>query len=156
MSQNQTKILFDSREQNPFLFKEYDYIRPVRETLEVGDYTLVGHDMPGDDQSVIVERKADTKELLTNIGQKWERFLNEMKGIREYKNRMILVCGPNNIEFLYRQGLTQVHPNFFYKQLAILQIEYGVPVIFMPDRIHAESYMVRYFNHIIRLMNNYA
>jgi len=150
------KVLYDSREQNPFLFNGYDYIVTSKETIPYGDYTLVGHEFPQDDHSVIIERKANTQELVTNIGQKWEQFVAEMEQVSRFKHKMILVCGPNNIDFLYRQGLTKIHPNYFFKQLAVLDIEYGVSTIFMPNREMAESYLVRYFNHIVRLMNNYG
>ena len=146
------KILYDSREQTPFTFKDYEWIESTKETLDFGDYTMVGHDLYRDDHSVIVERKANAQELVNNIGTNWERFLREMENVTKYRHKMILVCGPNNIEFLYRQGFTKISPNFFYKQLAILQTEYNVPTIFMQDYDHAESYIVRYFGQIQNLL----
>lgn len=141
----------DTKEQQPLNFHSFDFIETCHDHLPAGDYTIVGHDMVTDDHSVIIERKKNVQELVNNIGAEWDRFISEAEILKQYKHKSIIVCGPNNIDYLYSRGFTKISPGFFYKQLSILQIEYGLPTIFAGDRESAEHYMVRYFNHIVRL-----
>lgn len=149
------KIISDTREQYPFEFKEYDNIRIYNDTLDFGDYTLVGHEFPHDDESIIIERKAHCKELLNNLGTNWNRFEREAEELQKYKHKCIIVCGPENFNMLYRQNLTQINPDFAYRQLSILHTKYQLPTLFFENRENAENYVYRMFKRIKELVNNY-
>lgn len=105
--------------------------------------------MPNDDDSIIIERKKDCSELVRNLGAEWERFTREMELMTQYRHKLMVVCAPDNFQVLYDKGYTKLHPNFVYKQLATLQIRYGVSTIFLPNRTTAENYIFRLFTDII-------
>lgn len=144
------KILIDSREQSPFRWIDYENLTTVREKLDFGDYSLVSHDMPGDDESVIIERKQHCQELLSNIGMYWDRFKRELEGLAKYKHKFIIVCGPSNFDYLYNKGFTKISPNFAYKQLAFIYTEYGIPTLFFSKAEDAENFIYRLFIELIR------
>ncbi len=106
--------------------------------------------MPGDDDSIIIERKKDSMELIANLGAEWDRFIREAEKLVKYKHRQIVVCGPDNFETLIAQGFTQLPINFIYARMAFLFIKYQIPVIFMPDTAAAENYIFRLFHKVIQ------
>lgn len=144
------KLLYDTREQQPLVFCNYDYFIPTRETLVCGDYTIVGHDMPKDDNSIIIERKKDCMELCGNIGTNWETFQKECEKLARYKYKQIIVCSSNNFEFLTSRSLTKLNLGFIYKQLSYIFIEYGISTIFFENRNDAENYIARLFWNIYK------
>jgi ERCC4-type nuclease len=151
MAKKKINIIVDTRENDPLLFSLYDEeIKTHRDKLDAGDYTLFAHDMPGDDDSIIIERKANCQELVNNLGKKWEQFKAEAELLSKYKHKVILVCGPDNFNYLYDRGFTRLHPNFIYKQLNYLWINYGIQTLFLPDRDTAENYIFRSFVEVIR------
>ena len=145
MEQQKLKIIVDTREQQPLTFAQFEHVETGRDTLGAGDYTIVGQDMPGDDFSVIVERKKDAKELAHNLGKGWDRFLREAEILATYKVRQIVVCGPDNFHYLYDRGMTKMHPSFCYKRLTTLLVDYNISTIFLPTRELAENYIFRLF-----------
>jgi ERCC4-type nuclease len=144
------RILIDTREQDGFLFDGYE-AQCTSEKLDAGDYTIVGHDMANDDNSIIIERKKNCNELIGNVGTNWERFLREAEQLTKYKTKLIVVTAPCNFEFLYNNQLTRLHPNFVYKQLSYLQINFGISTLFFPTKEVAENYVFRLFIETLRL-----
>ncbi len=144
------KIIVDTREQEPLTFSLINDVQVGRDKLECGDYSMAGHDMPGDDNSVIIERKQNCSEICSNLAKNWDRFQRELEKMAEYKHKIILICGPNNFSHLHERGYTKLHPNFIYKQLSLIHIKYGIPTIFAGTREDAEQYMYRYFIEILR------
>ena len=60
------------------LTSSHNNIKIYNDTLKAGDYSLIGHETIGDDDSIIIERKKNCNELCNNLGNGWERFCNEM------------------------------------------------------------------------------
>jgi ERCC4-type nuclease len=145
------KILIDTRENDPLPFSAYDNVVTSFDTLEGGDYTLVGHDRRGDDYSVIIERKKNCAELVRNLGAEWDRFRAQLEITNKYAYRQIIVCSPDNFEYLYSAGFTKLHPNFVYKRLADILVDYGVGVTFLYSRQCAENYIYRLFSKLYKL-----
>jgi ERCC4-type nuclease len=145
------KIIADTREQTPLTFEGYEDALVYRDKLDCGDYSLFSHDMPGDDHSIIVERKKDCLELCTNLGSAWDRFEKEAALLAEYKHKMILVCAPNNFESLYKMERTKMNPAFVSKQLNTLYLEYGIPTFFFYNHQQAEEFMYRMFRRVKQL-----
>lgn len=143
--------MIDTREQSPLNFNSYEYCTSCRDTLDCGDYTIAGYDRPKDDHSVIIERKANSMELVGNLGVNWERFQRECELLAQYRHKMILVQSPENFQYLYDKKYTKLSPSYIYKQLSILHMEYNIPTIFLSSRESATNFTIRYFNHCIRL-----
>ncbi len=143
-------ILIDTREQQPLLFENYSDIKWCRDTLACGDYTVAGHDLPTDDHSVIFERKKNCLELVSNLGMNWERFQSELKLMTQYKHKQIVVCAPNNFQYIFDKRYTKINPEFAYKRIAHIFTEYHIPIVFMDTRQEAETYMYRVLVDIYR------
>lgn len=140
------KVIVDTREQEPLGFTDYA-VSTVVDKLDAGDYSLVGADRPGS-ESIIFERKKNCAELIRNIGALWETFQKELAVLQQYEVRAILVGEPQVFHALYERGYTKLHPNFVYKRLAEIQVVYGVPTIFFPNRSHVEHYIFRAFSEM--------
>lgn len=153
MGLNKIHIIRDTKEKKPLLFNQYD-VTVGSDALKAGDYTMSGFDMPGDDNSVIVERKKDCMELCGNLGVGWEAFCNEAELLTRYNHRCIVVCGPYNFPYLYEKKYTKMSPSFIMKRLAILQLKYGLFTIFLQDRDTAEEYIFRLFNEVVDKTSN--
>lgn len=145
------RIIYDSQEQQPLLWRGYENIVIGRDKLNAGDYTISGHDLPGDDYSIIIERKKNCRELLGNLGVKWDAFQREAERLRGYYFKQIVVCDLPNFEYLYDQGLTKMHPGFVYQRLALLATEYNFTTTFMPTPEAAENYIFRLFCRMQKL-----
>jgi ERCC4-type nuclease len=141
-------ILFDSHEQQPLIFSLYPDVQIQKETIKAGDYTLVGHDMPNDEDSIIIERKKDCQELVTNLVAQKDRFEKEMEILTTYKHKFIFVCAPDNFSFIYDRGFTKISPNYAYSRLADIYLKYGVSTVFFPSREATENYIYRLFKKI--------
>lgn len=152
------RIIRDSREQQPLTFVNYEDVVISPDKLDAGDYSLAAFDMPGDDYSVIIERKKDCRELASNLttDEGWRRFQAEAEILSKYKIKQIIVCGPNNFEFLISRGYLQSNLSFIYSRLAAMKVCYGVDVLFLNNRDEAENYIYRLFRRIIRESNDQA
>jgi ERCC4-type nuclease len=158
------KIICDTREQKPLFVDANDLelgrsfipsefwtskVELSRDKLDAGDYSLVAHDLPGDDYSVIFERKKDCTELASNLVTNWDRFLAEMSLLKNYKHKQIIVCKPENFHWLHEQGYIQFSPNLVYKRLALLHWEFGISTTFLGSRLAAENYIYYYMRDIM-------
>jgi len=145
--QKNLKLIQDTREQDPLIFDGYPVTVGI-DTLPAGDYSLVGHDQFGDDFSVIIERKANCSELIGNLGTNWERFTRELEQLSKYKFASIVVCGDNNFHYLVERNFTKLSLNFIFSQIARIQLDYNIPIIFAGNRENATNYIYRLFNQI--------
>lgn len=140
-------IIQDTREQDPLIFEGYP-IKVGVDALPAGDYSLVGHDQPSDDFSVIIERKANCSELIGNLGTNWDRFERSLEKLAQYKHAQIVVCGNNNFDYLIEKDFTKLSLNFIFAQIVKIQLDYGIPIIFCGNRPNATNYIYRLFKRI--------
>lgn len=141
-------IIADSREQKVLDFSPYNDIKIERDKLDAGDYTIREHDLPSSDFSIIIEKKKDTRELITNLASKWEVFEKEMQKLRGYKIKQIVVGEPESFQYLFDRGFSKVHPNFLYHRLSRIYVDYGVSTIFLPNLNCVASYVYYLFKDI--------
>ena len=150
-------IIVDTREKAEFNFESQkdanNEIIIHKDNLKCGDYSLVGHDMARDDDSIVIERKSCCLELCGNLGLNWERFQNELALMKSFKHKCIVVSGNYNFEQLYHNKKTELHPKFISKRLAEIYLNYQVPVYFLGNRINCETFIVRLFKRIIEKTN---
>jgi len=124
------KIIVDTREQSPFLFRGYDcQIEPG--TLHTGDYSLAGMV-----EKIVLERKTigDLASCMTSGRARFER---EMERMRDFESAAVIVEGPlaEIRGGKYRCGL---NPDSFEQSILSLMIRYRVPFLFGWHRRHAE------------------
>lgn len=151
MVKKKLNIICDTREQQPFTWLEYqDDVEVQVDTLKGGDYTLVGHDMPGDDHSIMIERKKSCSELLGDIGAGWETFKKKLVIMAAYTHKFIIVTESDKFYYLFDKGYTKMHPNFIYKRLAEITINYSIPILFYSSIQDSENFIFRSFVEIAR------
>lgn len=151
------KIIVDTREDKPLDFLNHlGEVQIYHDNLKAGDYTLVGADLPGDDYSVIIERKESCREFLRNLVAEWDRFERELALLSRYNTAQIVVCEPDRFDWLYAQDMTKCHPSILYSRIAYAKLHYGVSCIFLKDRVAAENYIFRMFNHVDRAIKQDA
>lgn len=144
-------LIVDTREQQPLLFEDYPDIVVMRDKLECGDYAPVAFDMPNDDYSLIIERKLGAIEVLTSIGSNWIRFERELEQLSKYKNKFLIICGPEEYYDLYRKKFTKIHPNFVRKRFYEIRLKYGVHIIHFMNRKKAEEFIYNLIINTIQL-----
>jgi len=134
-------ILQDTREQNPWDLNKYGFEQEVT-TLKTGDYSVKGHE-----DILICERKASTGELSINFGKKWKTFAQELKRMKEVKNRYIICEFP--LDHIYNFPADSSIPRSEWKKLRITSGflskrieeicgEFDINVVFSEDRLDAE------------------
>lgn len=150
-------LIVDTREDKPLTFK--DYLTEVKlhsDGLKAGDYTMFGADRPGDDYSIIFERKESCRELLRNLVANWDVFCKELELLSYYNTAQIVVCEADSFQYLYDRKMTQCSPSILYSRLAYAKLHYGVSCIFLRSREAAENYMFRMFSHVARALREDA
>lgn len=146
---NKITILRDTREQNPWLFEDCDCVETVMCTIPKGDYSLQGFDDPSHPNSVIVERKSSSQELIGNIGKGWDRFKRELEILSRFEYKMIVVERAANFNWLVEKKFTSLHTNFIYKRIAEIYADYNVPIYFLESRDDAQNFVYRVFKRIL-------
>jgi len=155
-------IIVDTREQTPWKF---DNKLPSKlsintiyiDTLEAGDYTIVGYDLPADDFSIIVERKNSLIEFIGNVGNKkgWTRFQKELEKLSLYKNAFVVIEDDlNNAYSRYkcrrgRDKYFNVPPEFLLKKFAEIKIKFGVDVCLMSNPSISEKFVLNLFKNTL-------
>jgi ERCC4-type nuclease len=131
-------IIIDSREQNPFSFRD---IETTVGKLDTGDYTLAGRE-----NEVCIERKASVSELAKNITE--DRFWREMDRMAGFRWKFILCEFSMHSIMQYPVGsdipksrwkYIRVRPQFILAKIAELEVDYSIPVILAGSREHAKS-----------------
>jgi ERCC4-type nuclease len=150
MSKPKIKIIADNNEKDPLRFSTFENVVVGKDSLETADYTVAGHDLPGDDHSIIIERKKNCLELIGNLVSGWEVFERELQRMMKYRHRAIVVCGPNNFPYIYSSGMTKVSPNFAYCRLTDIIMDMNIPVIFAGSREDAEAIIYRMFVKVVK------
>lgn len=120
-------ILIDTREQTPppfpetmMLGKVETAIRCERATLDAADYTT---DVC---QGIAVIERKNPQDFLQSITHGRERFEDELRRLREYRWRLIVVEG--DLTNMYRMSAT--HPHGILGSISSLTARHDCPVIF--------------------------
>jgi ERCC4-type nuclease len=123
-------VLVDTREQNPFSFRQHDnWIAGERvTTLETGDYSIDGMQ-----HLVSLERKS-LNDLVGTLMHNRERFFRQMERMQAYPYRALLVEATyEDVKSPYSfpvEGGVAAHPNGVSGSLDALEIKFNVPVIY--------------------------
>jgi ERCC4-type nuclease len=123
------------------------------QALPTGDYTVRGFE-----RELCIERKATVTEIAQNVTK--DRFLRELDRMLEYKYRYLIcefdipeVLGwPHNSPYLAKiVNKIRVNPQFIMSSFAMMQVEYGINVIFCSTRFYAECCAVNIMKRISEL-----
>ncbi len=120
-------IYYDDREKHPFELDEHKF-RLVKKRLKTGDYTIKGFE-----DILCIEKKNGIKEVLINICRgdrvRFKKFLERMSKFK-YKY-FIIEDSPDRIAAVLRSiPDCRMAPRTFYLWIAMIVVDYGIPVIF--------------------------
>ena len=136
------KMIIDTREQNPLVFKNSMITECVVETLCVGDYCVEFKD--GCRPPIVFERKA-IGDLFGTMGKGHERFKREIERCQQHNITMILIVegGLHKVEDGFKHskvgGITVVRKMF------TLWIKYGIIPVFTKDRAEMVEYIEQFY-----------
>ena len=120
-------ILIDSREQSPLVFEN---LPSVRATLPVGDYGLRNFS-DWENPAFIVERKS-LPDLCHSLGKDRERFLREVKKMRGFRFRALVIEGTQDMIEL-KQYRSLISPAAILSTLDALSVRAGLHVFWCGD-----------------------
>lgn len=132
-------ILRDTREQTPWHFSPDVTIQTV--TLPTGDYSLGGFT-----DRVAIERKS-LPDLVACVGVERERFLDEMRRLRDYRVKAVVVEASVD-DVLARAYRSQTSPQSVIGTVIAIWADYGVPTIWAGDAHNAANIVERLFFRI--------
>lgn len=125
------KILVDSREQQPFLFRAFE-AEPETATLPVGDYSL-----PGFQDRVAIERKSLEDLISCLMNSNRDRFERELARARHYELFAVVVEAP--LSAVSRgQYRSEMRVEAALQSLITFQVRYRVPFVWCGNRAGAE------------------
>jgi DNA excision repair protein ERCC-4 len=125
------KILVDSREQAPFLFRGYDVTLETA-ALPVGDYSL-----PGFTDRVAIERKELNDLISCLLNGNRDRFERELARARHYDLFAVVVEAPLSAVSQGRYR-SEMKAHAALQSLLAFQVRYRTPFIWAGNRAGAE------------------
>lgn len=136
------RIIRDTREQNPYLFRGYP-VELSTGTLNAGDYSL-----PGFCDVVAVERK-ELGDLLGCLTHDRARFTRELERLRGYQAAALVVEASYNTicAGAYRSRMT---PEAAIQSLVSIMEKYRMPVFFAENRSAGERFAYDFLRHFAR------
>jgi ERCC4-type nuclease len=140
--ENKIHIVIDSREQNPFLFRNY----PVElhfGSLMTGDYSLKGFE-----KNIALERKS-LPDLISCFTSGRDRFKNEMERMRSFESCAIIVESPF-IELAKGNYRSKLPAESAVQSVISIMQEYRMPVWFAANRVEAEHFTWDILRHFYR------
>jgi ERCC4-type nuclease len=80
-------VIKDTREQEGYHFSAFNTCSGmIEQKLDTGDYSIVGME-----DKICVERKGCVEELAINLGQKKHAFLDEIKRMKDFKHKYLVL-----------------------------------------------------------------
>lgn len=125
-------ILYDTREQKPFLFKKSKNCAGIKkETLWPGDYQIANHA-----DLIVIERKQSMDELARNLGKHRKRFVKELEAMQAFKHKFVVI--EDHWMSIMDSGFSTMHYNALLGSITTFMIRYDVEFIFAGNRRWAQ------------------
>jgi ERCC4-type nuclease len=140
-------VIKDTREQDGYTFlKEktsgFECLGMINKKLDTGDYSLLGFE-----DKICIERKASVPELATNLGKDKFRFLEEIKRMKCFPHKFIILefSLEDVLNFPNGSGIPEEHIDsikvsnkYMLKMLMELQLYDNIHVLFCGNRKSAK------------------
>ena len=150
-------ILKDTREINGWNFESADRCLAVANWgLKTGDYTAKGLE-----KELVIERKASTGEIATNLGKKRKAFDAEIERMSQFRWKYIicefsiddLMNFPENSGIPEKQlQYVRMNGKFMWRKLCEYQENFGVQVVFCDDKISAQERVLMIFDEVSEIL----
>lgn len=129
-------LIVDTREQNALFLK-----KPPKGLVITRDYLLIGdYSVKGFETVIAIERKSK-EDFISSITNGRERFEKEIYQLGQYERRWLVIESTEQ-DLLCWQQYSQVHPNSIRGSLVSIEVRYGVPVHYEPDRRKLERWIL--------------
>lgn len=136
------KIIIDSREQLPLVFKHKSIKDTVKKGLVVGDYGAIFED--GFEPPMYFERKS-IADLYGTLSQGYDRFKREFERAKEKNLQLIIIVEKNLTNVLDGVPYSQRTPESIVYQIFTIFARYGIQTIFCKDRNDATEYITQFY-----------
>jgi|TARA_R100001163_G_scaffold35336_1_gene27193 hypothetical protein len=154
---NKYVILKDTREKNGWDFNAFDKCMAVVDWgLKTGDYVARGLE-----KHLVIERKASTGEIATNLGKKRKAFDAEIERMSQFRWKYIicefsiddLMNFPENSGIPEKQlQYVRMNGKFMWRKLCEYQENFGVQVVFCDDKISAQERVLMIFDEVSEIL----
>lgn len=141
-----SRLLIDSREQKPLVFKEGSFGEVATEGLPFGDYWC---ELDGVQVPLVFERKS-LPDLFGTLSKGYERFKRELARAKENKFTIILVIEDSMREVAKGHKYSKRKGDSVLKQLAMLRVKHDLEYHFFNDRYESAKFITDIFNAIAR------
>ena len=135
---NNFTIIVDTREQQPWIFKDY---AKAHKKLDTGDYSIEGLE-----NTLTIERKKSSSEFATNVVE--SRFKDVVMRLSQFKYSFILLEFDMQDLLDYPVGSTvpkrmwdkvKITPAFLIKHILELQLNHNIKIMFCGNAENAEK-----------------
>jgi hypothetical protein len=124
--------------------------------LKTGDYVARGLE-----KHLVIERKASTGEIATNLGKKRKAFDAEIERMSKFRWKYIicefsiddLMNFPENSGIPEKQlKYVRMNGKFMWRKLCEYQENFGVQVVFCDDKISAQERVLMIFDEVSEIL----
>lgn len=136
------KIIQDTREQAPLVFKHKSIKEVIIKGLNIGDYggvTDSGFEFP-----MVFERKS-IGDLYGTLSQGYERFKKEIERAKVNNKQIIIIVENNLSRVLQGTGYSQRTPESLVYQIFTILVRHGVQTVFCKDREETAEYITQFY-----------
>jgi len=146
-------VLVDTREKNPWELHSSRVLGREFTKLDTGDYTV-----PGFENILCIDRKANVNELAGNISQ--ARFKKELERIKDIPHAFIILEATlqDVLDYPHTADLPakirkkiRMNGNFLLRCLNRMQIKYGFNIIYAGNRENAQRIAVNLMQEVLEL-----
>lgn len=136
------KIIVDTREQAPLVFKHNSISGTLTETLNVGDYGVLFDDeyrLP-----IHFERKS-MGDLYGTLSQGYDRFKKEMQRAKESNVQLIIIVENSLTRVLQGNAYSMRTPQSLIYQVFTIYARYGIQTVFCGSREESAEYITQFY-----------
>lgn len=136
------RIIQDTREQLPLVFKHKSIKEVIIKGLPVGDYgaiTECGFQFP-----IVFERKS-IPDLYGTLSKGYERFKKEIERAKENNLQLIIIVEGNLSKVLTGTNYSMRTPESLVYQIFTIYVRYGIQTIFCRDRDDVSEYISQFY-----------
>jgi ERCC4-type nuclease len=148
MNNSNFTIIIDTREQQPWNFKNYT---TASRKLDTGDYSIEGFE-----NIFTIERKKSVAEIANNITE--SRFVKELERLKNYKHKFLLLefSLSNVIDYPIGSDVPRrvweklkITNKYILKYLTSISIKYDLQIFFCDNEENAEEMALSIIKRII-------
>jgi len=136
------RIITDTREQAPLVFK-HKFIREViNKKLDVGDYGVM---FTGEEIFPVVFERKSISDLYGTLSQGYERFKREIERAKESNTQLIIIVEASLSKVLKGVKFSQRTPESIVYQIFTIWVRYGVMTVFCKDSEECSEYITQFY-----------